>query len=46
MDMDKDKENLETERNKKRPIGLYIIATIFIVMVLFYLVYVNGVLGS
>jgi len=44
--MEKDKEKLQTNNSKKRPIGLYIIATIFVVMVLFYLVYVNGFLTS
>jgi hypothetical protein len=44
--MQKDKEPLQKKSPKKRPIGLYIIATVFIVMVLFYLVYVNGFLGS
>jgi len=31
---------------KKRPIGNYIIASILLIMVIFYLIYVNGILGS
>lgn len=36
----------ENETRKKRPIGNYIMAGIFLVMVIFYLIYVNGMLAG
>lgn len=36
----------ENETRKKRPIGNYIMAGIFLVMVIFYVIYVNGMLAA